>query len=61
MKVRMNANIFIRRQEFKAGEIYVLDDELAKWLKGFYEVIEDKEIAEPPKDKMVKTSKKKGE
>jgi hypothetical protein len=59
MKVRFNANIFVRGQDFRAGEIYVIDDELAKWLEGFYEVIEEKEIEEPPKDKMVKTSKKK--
>ena len=61
MKVRFNGNIFVRGQDFKAGEIYVIDDELAKWLEGFYEVVEDKAIEEPPKDKMVKTSKKKGE
>ena len=61
MKVRFNANIFVKGQDFKQGEVYVIDDDLAKWLKGFYEVIEDKEIAEPPKDKMVKTSRKKGE
>ena len=61
MKVRFNANIFVRGQDFKAGEIYVIDDELAEWLRGFYEVIEEKEIEKPEKDKMIKTSKKKGE
>jgi hypothetical protein len=61
MKVRMNANIYISGQEFRAGEVYVLDDELAKWLEGFYEVLEDKDIERPERDKMVRNSKKKGE
>jgi len=61
MKVRFKGNIFVRGQDFRAGEIYVIDDELAKWLEGFYEVIEEKEIEKPEKDKMIKTSKKKGE
>jgi len=60
MKVRMNANIFIRGQEFNAGEVYVLDDDLAKWLEGFYEILEDKEIEKPENDKMVRNPKKKG-
>ena len=55
MKVRFNGNIFVRGQDFKAGEVYVIDDELAKWLEGFYEVIEEKEIEKPEKDKMIKT------
>jgi len=59
MKVRFNGNIFVRGQDFKAGEVYVIDDELAKWLEGFYEVVEEKEIEKPEKDKMIKTSKKK--
>ena len=60
MKVRFNANIFVRGQDFKEGEVYVIDNELAEWLKGFYEVIEEeKEIEQPPEDKMVKKSKNK--
>jgi hypothetical protein len=61
MKVRFNANIFVKGQDFKQGEVYIIDDDLAKWLKGFYEVIEDKEIERPEKDKMVRNSRKKGE
>jgi hypothetical protein len=61
MKVRFNANIFVRGQDFRQGEVYVIDDELAEWLEGFYEIIEDKEIEKPEKDKMIKSSKKKGE
>ena len=61
MKVRFNANIFVKGQDFKQGEVYVIDDDLAKWLKGFYEVVEDKEIERPEKDKMVRNSRKKGE
>jgi hypothetical protein len=62
MKVRFNGNIFVRGQDFKAGEVYVIDDDLAEWLQGFYEIVEeDKAIEEPPKDKMVKSTKKKGE
>ena len=61
MKVRFKGNIFVRGQDFRAGEVYEIDDELAKWLEGFYEVIEEKEIEKPEKDKMIKTSKKKGE
>ena len=60
MRVKFNANIFVRGQTFKQGEIYDIDDELTDWLKGLYEVVEtEKEVEEPPKDKMVKTSKKK--
>jgi len=60
MKVRFNANIFVRGQDFKAGEVYVIDDDLAEWLQGFYEIVEEeKAIEEPDKNKMVKKSKNK--
>jgi hypothetical protein len=61
MKVRFNANIFVKGQDFKQGEVYVIDDDLAEWLKGFYEIIEEekKAIEEPPEDKMVKKTKNK--
>jgi len=60
MKVKFNANIFVKGQDFKAGEVYVIDNDLAEWLQGFYEIVEeDKAIEEPDKDKMVKKTKTK--
>jgi hypothetical protein len=60
MKVRFNGNIFVKGQDFKAGEVYVIDDDLAEWLQGFYEIVEeDKAVEEPEKDKMVKKTKNK--
>jgi len=60
MKVRFNANIFVKGQDFKQGEVYVIDNDLAEWLQGFYEIIEEeKEIEKPPEDKMVKKTKNK--
>jgi len=60
MKVRFNANIFVKGQDFKQGEVYIIDNDLAEWLQGFYEVIEEeKAIEEPDKDKMVKKTKNK--
>jgi hypothetical protein len=58
MRVKFLENVFIRGEVFEKGKEYEIDDELAEWLDGYYEVI-DKSIDEPEKDKMVKNSKKK--
>jgi hypothetical protein len=58
MRVKFITNVFVRGQDFKEGEEYEIDNSLAEWLKGYYEVI-DKAIEEPPEDKQIKKSKNK--
>jgi len=58
MRVKFLENVFIRGEVFEKNKEYEIDDELAEWLDGYYEVI-DKSLDEPEKDKMVKSSKKK--
>jgi hypothetical protein len=58
MRVRFLENVFVKGEVFEKDKEYEIDDELAEWLQGYYEVI-DKSIDEPEKDKMVKSSKKK--
>ena len=58
MRVKFLENVFIRGEVFEKNKEYEIDDELAEWLDGYYEVI-DKSIDEPEKDKIVRSSKKK--